>query len=342
VTEALGARVGTASATYLWRERLLVELPHGTLVADHPERMGGDGRGPSAGELVLMAFTASAALAAGAAADGLAPGARITSRASFQTVRERIEGPLATLAHMAILQHRLEVAADADWAASQAIVAAGNENPIGRSLAAGFTLDERLEFERDDGPREDAEFVNRSMQEDERSWSGSPLGERQVAEPEPRWRVSATYVGAGVALVRHDHQSFVVVREAGGPVSGPTPHELLAASLSACTVFYVAHNTAFRSIPVRAIRAAATPTLGPDDVVTSMTKAAVVAGNLTDQEQRDIEFIAAHCYVGVTMQRGVEIRHSVEVTGAPGSSAAGTATVPACDDGACCIPDLAS
>jgi uncharacterized OsmC-like protein len=335
----------TASASYLHREHVLVEMPNGTLIADHPVFLGGDGRGPSAGELVLMALSAGSVLAVSEEAQRRGVSVGAVARATFQTVRERIDGPMATLACMASLRHRLELTFSGAYEDTRALTDAAAANPVARAMARGIPLDERVEFIRTTNERVVGDFLNETMHEQESAWSDQPLGRPSISPPEDRWRVGASLLERDAALLLHASQTYVAGLSTEHRRVGPSPNELLVASLACCTVFYIAHNTRFRSIPVDKISAAATAQVDESGAIASMVKTASVTGNLTDQEMAEIEFMANNCYVGVTMKRGVEVGFEVDVQSNP----APAARVPGaafdgsiCDDGACCIPDLSA
>jgi uncharacterized OsmC-like protein len=330
----------SVSASYWRREQLVVEMPSGTLMADHPVSLGGEGRGPSAGELVLLALCSGAVLSVGAEAQRRhLDVASAMSRATFQSVRERIDGPMATVSCMAHLQHRLELAFAGDYQDARALTDAAADNPVARAMGRGIPLDEYVELERTDGPRSVNEFRNETMWADEQVWTANALGEKVVAAPEGRWRVGASLLDANAALLHHDHQLYAAGFSTAQRKVGPSPNELLAASLAACTVFYIAHNARFRSIPVERIRATAIATVDDTGAIASMVKTAYVTGNLTDDEMASIEFMANNCYVGVTMKRSVDVGFEVELV-SPSASPSAPMAEAACDDGSCCIPDF--
>jgi uncharacterized OsmC-like protein len=298
--------------------------------------------------LVLLALTSSAVLAATDTArwrTGAPPS--VVSRATFTTARQRIDGPMATIAQMAELRHRLELGLGGDFGGAQALIDAAGNCPVARALQRAISVRERVDFVTTDGPRVLDEFINETMLAAETEFAAAaPLGERVVSAPEGRWRVSAERLGDDAVLLQHGAQTYVGAAPGSSRAVGPSPNELLAASLAACTVYYIAHNARFASIPVRSIDATVSAVLDDSDAVISLDNVATVSGNLTNEEMDSIRFIAGHCYVGMTMKDGVHVSSEVELTSdTPGSAApegfAREAVDAACDDGSCCIPDFA-
>jgi uncharacterized OsmC-like protein len=344
-------------ARYVRREQLLIEMPAGTIVGDHPVRLGGDGTGPSAGELVLLALSASAVLSAAEAMAGSGNSCGVSgdlvSRATFRSERERIEGPMVTMSYMSTLRHRLEIGAPGspdtddvngrDDAPLFAPMAAARRCPVARSMQRGIRLAESVEFVQTDRSRTVNEFLNETIQADEAGWLDVPVGRHAISPAEAGWRVSVSYLEPGVALLHHPHQTLLTGRSAAGQIHAPAPNDLLAAALAACTVYYIAHNARFRGIPAEAISTEVVAQVDDTGAIASIEKVARVTGNLTAAERADIEFIAGHCYVGETMKRGTEVAFETEiVTGTLARDRAADVSEAECDDGACCVPDLAA
>jgi uncharacterized OsmC-like protein len=340
----------TITVTHLRREQMLIELPHGTMVGDHPTWLGGEGRGPSAGELIMFAFTSATVLAASEASArlGLAV-SPIVSRATFQTVREPVWGKaLETIARMASLPHRLELGYDGDYMKIQEVVAAALDSPVARALRHGIALNERVVLNRTGGPRRLNDHVNQG-EYDKASNADLKEGDEVVSPPEGRWRVSATAIGTDSALIQHDHQRYVAGRP-GGPVgSGPTPNELLVASLAACTTFFLIHHGRFREIPIESIVVTAIAQVDDAGVITSIDKTTTVSGAISDDEIAEVEFITNNCWAGVTMRHGVEPRPEVAIVTPSAGSVAAVSLTPSvsgadadCEDGSCCVPDYAT
>lgn len=334
------------SARYLGREQVLIEMPHGTMLADHPVRMGGDGRGPSAAELMLMAVSSSAVLTAGSARRD-ASVAPLTSRTGFRSVRERTDGPMTSRTKMAEINQRLEIVATGDPSIDEQLLAAAMASPVSVALTSGIVLTEFTEFLAAGDGAARHEFVNEAMLADDRAWGETEIGTRSVSAPEDTWRIGATSPEPGVSLVRHSHQTYVVGRRGDGASIGPSPEELLAASLAACSVFFIAHHCGFRSIPVASISARVLAKVDDRGIVTAIERSATVTGHLDDRQRADIDHIAGQCYVGLTMRSGVTITNETAIVPSSGRTSSSDRTgvdslEVECDNGACCIPDLAS
>src|ERR1700733_12200407 len=105
-------------ATYLHREQVLIETGGGTLVADHSVRLGGDGKGPSAGDLLAMALDSSTVL--NLARVGI-PSRSIVSHSAYRNGLLDDSGPMSSLMYMAEIDQRIDIVADCDEAALAAL-----------------------------------------------------------------------------------------------------------------------------------------------------------------------------------------------------------------------------
>lgn len=336
-------------ATYLHREQVLIETGGGTLVADHPVRLGGDGRGPSAGDLLAMALDSSTVL--NVARAGI-PSRSIVSHCAYRNGMLDDSGPMSSLMYMAEIGQRIDIVADCDEAALAAFAAAADDAPVARSLTDGLKLNESVVLERTAGPRRLNEHVNESLRSYIHDAEQRIDGSLHLTPNEPRWRDSASYLGDGVAMIKHDHQPYIA--SDGGAGMGISPQELLVASLAACTVYFVVHNTGFDEIPFDDVVVDAVATIGPDGMILEIDRVATVTGPVSDEEAAKIEYFANHCYIGETMRRGPRLTRDL-VVAHPGeghevlSAIAELYTEPTsvpgegigCDDGSCCVPQLA-
>jgi len=331
-----------ARATHLRREQVLLEMEHGTVIADHPVRLGGEGRGPSAGELVAMAVSASTALAAAEAIDhighNLVP---ITAMSSYQHGRERIDGPIASLIFMSALRHRLEVASGGDDDIVDAMVGAARRCSVARAMRDGLTIAERCEFGTSSTPRPSDPFVNEVFVAGEREHAAKAMGTKSVETPaaffDASWRFPAQVIDNGVVAVNHGHQAYLVSASGESRIgAAPTPNDLLVAALAACTTFYVVHHGLYNKLAIDSIMVEAVAQIDDRGVVRSIEKTAMISGDLDAAERSALERIAELCYVGESMRRGVPVGFEVEID----SDAHGSPASAECDDGACCIPDF--
>jgi uncharacterized OsmC-like protein len=329
-------------ATHLRREQVLLEMDHGTVIADHPVRLGGQGRGPSAGELVAMALSASTALAA-AEATGRTGHDEVgmTAMSSYQHGRERIDGPIASLIFMSALRHRLEVAGNGDDDVVDAMVGAARRCRVARAMREGLTITERCEFGVSAMTRRTDPFVNEIFVAGEREHAAKAMGTKSIETPaafvDATWRFPAQMVDTGVVAVNHGHQAYLVSASGESRIgAAPTPNELLVAALVACTTFYVVHHGLYNKLAIDSITVEAVAQIDHRGVVRSIEKTAMISGDLDAAERSALEKIAELCYVGESMRRGVSVGFEVEFDADAHESLASAE----CDDGACCIPDF--
>jgi uncharacterized OsmC-like protein len=337
-------------ATYLHREQVLIETGGGTLVADHSVRLGGDGRGPSAGDLLAMALDSSTVL--NLARVGILSRS-IVSHSAYRNGLLDDSGPMSSLMYMAEIGQRIDIVADCDEAALAALAAAADKAPVARALTNGLKLNESVVLKRTSGPRRLNEHVNESLRSYIHDAEQKIDGAVHLTPNEPRWRGSASYLGDGVAMIKHDHQPYIA--SAGGAGMGISPQELLIASLAACTVYFVVHNTGFDEIPFDDVIVDAVATLDPDGMILEIDRVATVTGPVSDEEAAKIEYFANHCYIGETMRRGPRLTRDLvvaqrdeghEVLSPIAELYAEPTSVPGggigCDDGSCCVPQLQS
>jgi uncharacterized OsmC-like protein len=341
------AHTFTVTAQYVRREQILIDLPSGVIIADHPVALGGDGRGPSAAELVLLALTSCAVLSPIDHASGdSASGMKLTSRATFQSARQRIDGPMVSLGRMAHVHHRLDAITNASISESAALVEAASECAVVVALRDGIAVNDSIEFELDDTPREDLPFINETRRDRENGYRSTlEVGETLVTKAESNWRVAAESIQPNSAILSLATQHYLASSPELAPPLGPRPNEYLAAALAACTVFFIVHQCGFHDIPVGSVRCELTASVDEAGVLRSIDSKAMVQSNLTAEEIESIEFVASHCYIGETFRAGVPVTFEYGVTqsSSPIGDTLGSGMTQnlTCDDGSCCIPDLA-
>jgi uncharacterized OsmC-like protein len=336
-------------ATYLEREQILIETSQSTFVADHPVNLGGDGRGPSAGELVLMALDASTVLhiAANAATRGIDVPS-VVSRSAYQHARIANDGPLSTIMYMAEVAQSIEVGGDVSDAELTVLAELAADTPIVRSLTDGIELTEEVVVNRTTGARQLNPFVNEIGRDYVADAEREVSAGIAISAAEPRWRISATSIGDGLALVNHSHQPYLAAATALNE-RGPSPAELLVAALASCTAFYIIHNTGFDAIPFDQVVVEADAVVSDDGRVISVVRKAFVTGPVSEDEANKIEYFANHCYIGESFRRRPHFTRDVirSRSGATPIEAlyAAALTTPSdgigCDDGSCCIPEFA-
>jgi putative redox protein len=174
-------------------------------------------------------------------------------------------------------------------------------------------------------------------------------------------RVGANYLQDEQVLVHFDMTKLLSDHPVGlgGAGLGPSPGELLLASLAACTAIFVGRNAKLRGIPVESVYVGTAFTAAGEDVdgqplpriafLDRITKYVEVRGPLTPEQFEEIKYFVEHCAIGETLQRGVELDEQiVHITDPsapplqghlPGSAGVQTAAfVDCCSGGECEVP----
>jgi uncharacterized OsmC-like protein len=332
-------------AEFLGRELVSIALPNSYLVSDHPPAVGGTGKGPSPGEILLAAYTAETVFGVRDEADnaGLSV-SPITVRASFRPDREKIDGPLTSLGFLGRITRRIEVGC-ADPIADLDRFAVGLG--IHQALASGIAIEERVEFQPGDTNIPEKAWVNETLRTNDDDVAEHASGTKIKGSEEPSWRVSASEAGPGLVLVNLAGAPIVVSRD--GSMNCPSPHDLFLASLAACTTIYIARNAHYCGAPVESV-AVEVSAAQPDSLaehVDTIEKVSFIGGNLSNEDAEKCKFFSDFCAIGETMKRGVEIIGDVVLVDPSVNfarelpSAFAPATPPlilACDDGQCCVP----
>jgi uncharacterized OsmC-like protein len=328
-------------ASHLHGELVTVEFAHSRIVSDHPVRMGGSGKGPSPGELLLSGLLASTAITAQAAARraGL-PVSAVVARGVFRNDLLRIAGPLPAIAFLAQARRRIEFHG-ASSLQSNALVECIAGEPLARRLRSPAHLDETVSLRASTAPRGAVEEASAGTLGMVRAAEAIPTGERKAGMSEASWRISATSLG-DAALVQLSNQVLM----AGGTHDGPSPTELLLAGLAACTAIYVGRNAVLNKIPLENV----TVRVRAPASLERIEKATEIRGNLRPGELEILKYCADHCALGETLLRGMAIADDIAIVELgsgresvdPRAALAVAAPPPAagdCDDGSCCIAE---
>jgi putative redox protein len=132
------------------------------------------------------------------------------------------------------------------------------------------------------------------------------------------FRVTASYLRREQVLVNFSTQAFVSdhPKGLGGDNMGPSPGELLLASLAACTAIYVGRNARRRGIPLESVEVKTKFEIGHERIdgplhalsfCTKITKLVEVRGDLTEEQFEMVKFFADNCAIGETLRRGVTL-----------------------------------
>jgi uncharacterized OsmC-like protein len=344
-----------ASARYLHGERTLIEFADSLLVTDHPVAMGGTGLGPSPGDVLLAALTSSTVLAAHRARTDSAP-LQIAAHALFRARQQRVAGPMATYTHLARLRRQIHVAGPSSAEELEAVAAAGAACAVAKTLAAGVTVDERVELLPPITGTGATPPHNETVAARERGWAATPMGElvQDHRQPVPvaHWPVSAIHLDGNRALVDLGHQSLVFGRATAWKGAGTTPMDTLLGALAACTAIFIGRWAGLRAFPIESVLVrvrASTPVDedGEPVALTAIEKVTELRADLGPAEFEVLDFVAGNCVLGETLKRGAELVDDIVVrtTSVPIGSdttllldgAVGT-DVP-CADESCCVPD---
>ncbi len=157
--------------------------------------------------------------------------------------------------------------------------------------------------------RRDADFVATMIA----AWSSRSLGSAQPARSDAQpgeVHVGETGEGAFQVEVSAGGAHFLADEppEVGGLGSGPTPYDLLAAGLGACTAMTLRMYARHKKIPLDKVNV----TVGharrtgaePSDL---FTRRLLLTGELTDQQRQRMTEIADKCPVHRTLERGAAV-----------------------------------
>ncbi len=99
----------------------------------------------------------------------------------------------------------------------------------------------------------------------------------------------------------------------GGENSGPTPMQLLLASLASCTTMTIAMYTARKQWPLESVHAEATGLRNDDKPgpYERIDLSITLNGDLTEEQRQRILTIAGKCPVHRTLHNGVDIQTSL-------------------------------
>lgn len=289
-------------------ELVLVDFAGFAILSDHPEAMGGTGRGPMPGELLKGALAASAVFAMVDA--GIAPEGIKAACGSDTATERREDGPLPSLTVLS----RFVLAVAGEW--DEAIETAIRDCPVARILTGEVAMTERNAFYSAERVRDarSTTFLIDGMR------ANLPAtGETLVRNAAQSARVTAEHIGESGVLLRWARTSFVVDREV------VTPEELVLAALCACTSVFSARSAAIVDAGVEISVACSGEFDGP---VPRIDKTVGFTGAFDDRQREVLGYCADNCAIGETLRRPARL----DVT-------FGRALSMICDDGACCVTE---
>lgn len=341
----------TVCTEHLAGEMLLLDLGHVAIVSDHPEAMGGSGKGPTPGELVKGALAASAALEIGRLADrGELQGASFGVACSSGTETRRLANehlPGSTV--LAAFEVHVALAGEADEDLRRRIAESAAQCPVARLIRSGTRIRETNRFEHRPArrPAHGSAHLIRTMKE-----SLPEPGEVAVRPPNRATATSAEYIGSGRVLLKFGGCTCIVEDGARDSRDRPIirPEALVLGGLSACTSVFAARAAAMTGA-VAEIRIACETGIGdgsPD--MAGIDKALSVTGQLDEQQRAVIASFADNCAIGETLRRPSQITVRVDLVPAGESLALSDATLASrrieehldatsCDDASCCVPE---
>ncbi|MCB2073964.1 MAG: OsmC family protein [Novosphingobium sp.] len=340
---------------HLTDEMLLIDVGHTTIVSDHPEHMGGHGKGPTPGELVKGALAASAALEIGRMIerDGLAvESLGVACSTGFETVR-RDEGPMPSTTMLDNFQLHVALVGNLDADQVSAIENAAGNCAVARALSAGIGIEERDTFK-----QEPAKRASRATSHlIEQMYANRPApGEKVVQPVNTQTAVKAEYLGDGRALLKWSKTVYLAEekREEGQVPNGAQPELLLLAGLSACTSVFVARAAAMVGADAE-VRVVSTGVIDPASDRVRIVKTLEVTGELSEDQKHTLAYFGDNCAIGETLRRKARIAVTVDLIEPAGGAGVGAVLSAmgtdarkidshfeeiVCDDGSCCVPDL--
>jgi putative redox protein len=127
------------------------------------------------------------------------------------------------------------------------------------------------------------------------STDGAPIAHAGARMEAEKYRVA---IRAGHHALSADEHAAL-----GGTDSGPAPHELLLAALSACTTITLRMYAERKAWPLTGLEVKLTFRKQPDRIDRSIA----VTGDLTDEQKARLAEIAEKTPVTLTLKAGVEI-----------------------------------
>lgn len=137
-------------------------------------------------------------------------------------------------------------------------------------------------------------------------------------------RVAARYLDREQVIIDFSTQAFISdhPKGLGGDNMGPSPGELLLASLAACTAVYIGRNARRRNIPVESIEVKTRFETAHERIdgplhslsfINKIIKRVEIEGDLTEEQFAMVQFFADNCAIGETLRRGVELEEEVHL-----------------------------
>lgn len=347
----------TVRTEHLTGEMLLIDIGHTMIISDHPEFMGGQGKGPNPGELIKGAVASSAAIHLGRMfeREGLSVQSfSVACSTGFETVR-REEGPLPSSTTLSNFQVHVAVVGDLDDAAIGKIESAVHDCPVAKALAAGIGIEECNVFT----PNAATRAARASSHLVEQMHARRPdAGQKLVQPVNTLTGVRADYLGGGRALLKWSNTAYQVEveREDGQKTNGAPPEKLLLAGLCACTSVFVARAAAVAGADAE-VRVVASGSFDAASGDFSIVKTLEVTGILDEDQKRTMAFFGENCAIGETLRRKAEINVAVERIAPSDPTMAGLSLsamdadavsiarrfdAVVCDDGTCCVPDVSA
>ena len=322
---------GRVEAEHLGGEAVLLDLGRTYLVSDHPQRLGGSGRGPTPGELIKGALSSSIALALGAAAERgeLAP-RPVDVSCGMEMGMEPLEGPLPKLIYLTRFNIDIAVTGPVDAAQARQVEDLARASRVARAITGDLQVEETNAFRshaEGRGPRPHVDLIL------ERTGTLASTDQPLTAAS------AAEYLGGGRVLVSWGGLSLIV--QDAGPAT--VPEDLLLSSLAVCTTVFAARAVE-KSGAEADIRTHCEGRLEPDGAGGRLDRGLEVIGELTAAQREMVHYCANHCVLGETLRRRAELVVNVRSAGEVAVRASGlTSPVdPGCDDGACCVPEFAA
>jgi uncharacterized OsmC-like protein len=204
----------------------------------------------------------------------------------------------------------------------EAVATAGAVCPVGRTLASGVSVQERVELL---APITGAGLVpphNPAVAAREGGWAAAPMGSlvQDAFAPAPltHWPVSAVHLDGNRALVDLGHQSLVIGRPTAWKQSATTPMDLMLGALAACTAIFIGRWAGLRAFPIESVlvRVRATSTLDSDGQptpITALEKVTELHANLGEDQFEVLDFAAGNCVLGETFKRGTDLVDNIVV-----------------------------
>jgi uncharacterized OsmC-like protein len=319
-------------ATFFRREQVVVQFSRGAWVADHPVAISGDGKGPTPGDLLLGALTASAVIALGASdafgGDDHHGRTPPVVRAIAQTGRRATDGPLPNILRVDRLVSRAELRVPTTGSEADVREALAR-CPVRETLRSGVivresaTLDRSFATPSPHEPNVTPAAVSQSRGAPRAADAAASADGFEWGPPGYHWTVSSVHLGGSCALIQFPNVAHISDSAAVSPL-GPSPLEILLAAVAVGATTFVGRFSAQQGIPVARVDviARAAVEVSPTGVphLRAIDKELAIRGDLDDEQMSRVRFFCENSALTETIKAGASVDDEIVVLPGDGSA----------------------